>query len=161
MGSGLFEQPFEEGWLQTMERHWTNMFVRVSDDCPAETGVIPPQKRAEKSAHLIQYELLSENPYCYTFEEQLFEVHIRHKALLGTLSEVKLEEERAALLAKSHPCMRASMLPKKFGWGVHYNDEGKIALYGKETEKYQNLLKAGEAGELELQAGMRSSRAKG
>ncbi|GBG06305.1 hypothetical protein PAT3040_00827 [Paenibacillus agaridevorans] len=52
------------------------------------------------------------------------------------------------------------MLPKKFGWGVHYNDEGKIALYGKETEKYQNLLKAGEAGELELQAGMRSSRAK-
>lgn len=144
-----------------MERHWTNMFVRVADDCPAETGVIPTQRRAEKPAHLIQYELLSENPYHYTFEEQLFEVYIRHKGLLGTLSEAELAATREELLSKNHPCMRASMLPKKYGWGVHYNEEGKIALYGMETGEYRTLLEAGEAAKLELQAAMRSSRQKG
>jgi len=36
-----------------------------------------------------------------------------------------------ALLSKPHPCLRASMLPKRYGWGVHYDGNGRITLYGE------------------------------
>ncbi|MDQ6420835.1 DUF6157 family protein [Paenibacillus sp. LHD-117] len=143
-----------------MQRHWCNMFVRVASDCPVELGVIPVQKRQDKPSHVIQYELLSEHPYRYTFEEQLFEVYIRHKGLLDTLDEEELAAARKELLDRNHPCMRASQLTKKFGWGFHFNEEGRIALYGMETEQYGAFVEAGEASELELQNAIRSSRIK-
>lgn len=142
----------------SMIRHWTNMVVVVAPDCPVYEGVEPVSKRDSKPAHVIQYELLSENPYRYTFEEQLFEVFLRHKGYPADMAVEEREQIREELLSKSHPCMRASMLPKKYGWGVHYNAEGKIALYGMETEAYQNLLDEAKRGGLELQVGMRSSR---
>ncbi|WP_313640454.1 DUF6157 family protein [Paenibacillus sp.] len=43
-----------------------------------------------------------------------------------------------------HPCLRASLLPKRFGWGVHYNTEGKISLYGKESPEYVYFISQGE-----------------
>lgn len=140
-----------------MIRHWTNTFIQVAPDCPATSGVVPVAKRAEKPAHLIQYELLAEYPYRFTFEDLLFEVYIRHKGLSG-LAEDELALVREELLGKNHPCLRASMLPKKFGWGFHYNDRGTIALYGMETEKYGSLLNAAKRGELDLFIAIRSSR---
>jgi hypothetical protein len=141
-----------------MIRHWTNMFVEVAQDCPVYEGVEPVSKRESKPAHVIQYELLSEHPYRYTFEEQLFEVFLRHKDYPADMSIEERERVREVLLSKNHPCMRASMLPKKYGWGVHYNADGRIALYGMETEAYQNLLDEAKRGGLELQPAMRSSR---
>lgn len=144
-----------------MIRHWTNMFVAVAPDCPVETGVVPVSKREGKPAHIIQYELLADHPYQYTFEEQLFEVYFKHKGYDPDMPEAERKRLRDELLAKSHPCMRASQLPKKFGWGVHYNDEGKIAIYAMESEAYQMLLDEARNNELvELQIALRSSRKK-
>ncbi|RJE90562.1 hypothetical protein D3P07_00160 [Paenibacillus sp. 1011MAR3C5] len=142
-----------------MIRHWTNMFVAVAPDCPVETGVVPVSKRESKPAHVIQYELLSAQPYQFTFEEQLFEVYLKHKGFDPDMPEAERSRLRDELLAKSHPCMRASQLPKKYGWGVHYNDEGRIAIYGMETEAYQELLDAAKNNDnMELQTAVRSSR---
>jgi hypothetical protein len=30
-------------------------------------------------------------------------------------------------------------LPKRYGWGAHYDADGRIALYGVETEDYRRL----------------------
>ncbi|MFD0587922.1 DUF6157 family protein [Paenibacillus sp. GCM10027627] len=142
-----------------MKRHWTNMFVAVAADCPVYEGVVPMSKRDAKPAHMIQYELLSENPYRFTFEEQLFEVYFKHKGFSVELDEEERETLRNELLEKNHPCMRASQLGKKFGWGVHYNEEGKIAIYGMETEEYQLLLERAKTGSgMELQYAVRSKR---
>ncbi|MFF2887951.1 DUF6157 family protein [Paenibacillus sp. NPDC057967] len=142
-----------------MIRHWTNMFVAVAPDCPVEMGVEPVSKRESKPAHVIQYELLAAQPYRFTFEEQLFEVYFRHKGFDPDMPEDERSQLRDELLAKNHPCMRASQLPKKFGWGVHYNDQGKIAIYGMESEAYQKLLDAAKNDEhMELQTAVRSSR---
>jgi hypothetical protein len=35
--------------------------------------------------------------------------------------------------------MRLSMLTKRWGWGVHYDEEGRMALYGAETPEYRRL----------------------
>ncbi|REK76386.1 DUF6157 family protein [Paenibacillus paeoniae] len=142
-----------------MIRHWTNIFIAVAPDCPVFEGVEPVAKREGKPAHVIQYELLANHPYRFTFEEQLFEVYWRHKGFDPNMPGDERSRLRDELLSKSHPCMRASQLPKKFGWGVHYNEEGKIALYGMETESYRGLLDAAKSDEhMELQIAVRSSK---
>ncbi len=63
------------------------------------------------------------------------------------------------LFAKSHPCMRASPLPKKYGRGVHSGSQGRLALYDRDSEEYRRFVAAGERGELKLTAALRSRRA--
>ncbi|MNE62113.1 hypothetical protein D3C80_1573770 [compost metagenome] len=49
------------------------------------------------------------------------------------------------------------MLPKKYGWGIHFNAEGKLALVSVESEQYRSFLEGGD-GSLKVVAGMRSSK---
>ncbi|WP_346010334.1 DUF6157 family protein [Paenibacillus sp. SYP-B3998] len=137
----------------------TNTFIKVALDCPVEIGVAPTSSKDNKPAHLIQYELLSQDPYVYTLEDLIYEVHIRHKQIPDSEVQVRGEEIRAALFQKKHPCLRASMLPKKHGWGVHHNQEGKIALYAMESEAYQQFIETGDSENgPKLFYAMRSSR---
>jgi hypothetical protein len=53
--------------------------------------------------------------------------------------------------------MRASPLPKKYGWGVHYDAEGKLAIYGVETADYQRFAD-GKVKGVKLVAALRSQR---
>ncbi|WP_370872528.1 DUF6157 family protein [Paenibacillus zeirhizosphaerae] len=41
-------------------------------------------------------------------------------------------------MGNSQACLRASMLPKKLGWGIHFNGEGKLALIPMESELYRS-----------------------
>ncbi|KQL46088.1 hypothetical protein AN963_13915 [Brevibacillus choshinensis] len=134
-------------------------FVQVAQDCPVTVGVVPTTKKnAKPSIHMIQYELLSASPYHYTLEDLIYEVHIRHKEIPVEQVEQHGDRIRAELFQKSHPCMRASMLPKKFGWGVHYDSEGKLALYGMETEPYRDYI-AGTSDGPNVVYAMRNKRA--
>lgn len=136
---------------------YTDTFILVSEDCPVEYGTVPVPTRAGTPAHLIQYELLTENPYTYNHEDLIYEVHVRHKNIPEDVRESSGETIRRELFAKSHPCLRASMLPKRYGWGVHYDSEGKIAIYGMESPEYQAFV-SGERGGTKLLRAMRSKR---
>jgi hypothetical protein len=35
--------------------------------------------------------------------------------------------------------MRSSALGKRYGWGVHSDPEGRLALYARESERYAQL----------------------
>jgi hypothetical protein len=134
-------------------------FVQVEPDCPVERSVVPANRNESKpSAHVIQYELLSRHPYRYTLDDLIYEVHIRRSGI--PLEEAAANESaiKAELFRKSHPCMRASMLPKKYGWGVHHDPQGRIALYGMETPEYRSFVK-NTAGGPKLVFAMRSKRA--
>jgi len=52
--------------------------------------------------------------------------------------------------------MRASPLGKRFGWGVHADGEGRIAIYAVDSKRYQALA---SDPELEQTRAMRSKRA--
>src|SRR5947209_4913418 len=103
-------------------------FIRVAPDCPVSEAVIPTSKRAERSVAQIEYELLAVNPYTFIQEELLFAVHVR----LQGIGESDLKTRRAALweefFGKSRACLRASTLPKKNGWGLHFDAAGRVAL---------------------------------
>lgn len=136
----------------------TNTFVRVSPDCSTEHSVVPISKKATKSVHQIQYELLTEKPYHYTLEELIFQVHLIHKDVPTDDPELSLDTVREQLFSKSHACLRASMLPKQYGWGVHYDAEGRIALYAMESEEYDQFQENSD-GKLTVNNGMRNKRA--
>jgi hypothetical protein len=138
-------------------RGYTDTFIQVATDCPETQGVIPIAKGDRKPVHVLQYELLAGHPYRYTHEDLLFEVHVRHRAVPPDERKTRAREIRAELLAKPHPCLRASLLPKKYGWGVHYDGKGRIALYAMESEEYRRFTQD-ESGTTRLYA-LRSRRA--
>lgn len=117
--------------------NYYNTFIQVADDCPAVRGERPPVREANRSAATMQFELISQNPYQYTSDDVLFEVYAEKK----DVTNHEREKARADFFSKGQPCFRASPLTKRYGWGVHFNEEGKIALYGMEADTYDRFVK--------------------
>lgn len=140
-----------------MEWNYYNTFITVAADCPASKGTVPPDKKGGKTKAGIEFELVSANPYIYTQEELLFEVHIRHKAIAPEELEAHGTQLRDEFYQVPMPCLRASMLPKKFGWGLHFNKAGKVALVPIESEHYQHFV-GGHEEEVKLVPAMRNNR---
>ena len=122
--------------MKTHTTNYTNTFIEIADDCPILSGEIPPQKGDAKTVANIQFDLISKNPYKYTSDDVLFQVFADRNDL--TKSEYKAEREK--YFSKGQPCFRASPLTKRYGWGVHNDKDGKIAIYGAETSEYQKFL---------------------
>lgn len=116
--------------------NYCNAFVEIAPDSLASKGEIPPLKGDKKTVATIQFEMISKNPYQFTSDDVVFRVF----AEKNDLTESEYEEARKKFFAKGQPCLRASALTKKYGWGIHYNADGKIALYGVESEAYGNFL---------------------
>lgn len=117
----------------------TNYFdtlIEVAEDCPATTGEAPPIRGNKKSVANLQFEMLHGHPYEFTSDEVLFAVYATRQ---GFAAEA-LETQKAMFFSKGQPCFRASPLTKRYGWGVHSNEAGKLALYGVESEEYQRLV---------------------
>lgn len=124
----------------------------VADDCPVECGVLLEAKKGKaKPIHLIQYELMTEFPYKFTQEDILFLVHAQRQEI----SEDD-EAERTAFFEKSRPCLRSSALGKKYGWGVHFDVNGKAAIYARDSQEY---LQFSQSDELKVIKAMRNKRA--
>src|SRR5438552_18436382 len=49
-------------------------------------------------------------------------------------------KERKKFLSKGHPHLRVSPLTKRYGWGIHNNVAGKIALIAVESSRYKQVL---------------------
>ena len=133
--------------------NYYNSFIEVAEDCPVEVAEVPqPKKNGEKTIAVYQYEMISQNPYQYTSDDVIFEVYAVRKGV----ADSDKEAERHQFFSKGQPCMRSSPLGKRFGWGVHSDEEGKIALYALESEEYQRLVE--DVG-IEHTKAMRSKRA--
>jgi len=119
--------------------NYLDSFIRVAADCPATVGRAPSAGRSNKTIPQLEYELLANAPHKLTQPELLFAVHVLR---LG-ISQQELKSQRKQLweefFKKSRACLRASMLPKKFGWGLHFNSAGKIRLVAVESDEYQEL----------------------
>jgi len=119
---------------------YTNTFIPVAADCGVDRSEIPAAKRDAVPAHVIQYQLLTEHPYRFGHEELVYEVYVRQREIPRHVLDTQGERIRQELFAKGHPCLRASALTKKYGFGAHYNAAGKIALYPVESEAYRAFL---------------------
>ncbi len=116
--------------------NYFNTLIEIAEDCTATSSEIPPIKGNKKSVANLTYEILIGHPYKFTSDDVLFSVF----AARQKLPKESLAKERERFFSKGQPCFRASPLTKRYGWGVHSNEEGKIAMYGVESAEYQKLV---------------------
>lgn len=121
---------------KTHTTNYIDTFIEVAADCGCITAAVPLWSEGKKSIARLQYEMLFANPYRYTSDDVLFQVFAERKGLI----EGELDSAREEYFSKGQACFRASPLPKKYGWGVHHDKDGKIAIFGIETSQYQKLL---------------------
>lgn len=138
-----------------MSVHTTNYvsaFIAVAEDCAVDVGTAPPERTPPSVARL-QYDMLVDAPYRYTSDELLFGVH----ALRTGVPTNGMAAARAAFFSRGQPCLRSSPLAKSYGWGFHFDDQGRVALVAVGTSRYAELV---ADASLEQRRAMRRSRAR-
>lgn len=135
---------------------YTNTFIAAAEDCRATTGEVPPARAERPTVAHTQYAMLAAAPGRWTQEDVLLasspEVRGRND-----LDEAELARLREEYFAQPRACLRASPLPKSFGWGLHYDAEGRITLHAVDSPEYARLRSDPSLSQLKA---MRSSRAR-
>lgn len=114
--------------------NYTNAFIEVAEDCKTDLGKVPPAK-PEKTVAQMQYEMISAHPYQYTSDEVIFAIYVAKNGVAAA----EQEAQKAEFFAKGQPCLRSSPLGKTYGWGIHFDQEAKVAIYAKESADYDRL----------------------
>ena len=128
-----------------------NTFIRIAPDCPESAGIEPPVRGGKKPVHLIHLELLRAKPYKLGHEDLIVEGELRREPP-GVESKAEIRER---LRQKPIPCLRTSALGKRYGWGIHFDEKGKIAVYPAGSAEYRKFA---EDPGIEQTVAMRSSR---
>ncbi|MFM9940762.1 MAG: DUF6157 family protein [Hyphomicrobiaceae bacterium] len=137
---------------------YTNTFIAVADDCPVAVGTVPPVRGEKPSVAVLQHELLAKSPYKHTEQELIMIVHVTRLGLSAAELKARAKTIHAELFSKPHPCLRASPLTKQYGWGAHYDEAGRIAIYARGSQAYAEL-EAGQGKAATVLKAMRNKRA--
>lgn len=111
--------------------NYRETLITPSEDS-RRTHAAAPERPGTVAA--LQYELLAPAPYAMTSDDLIWRVHVLRTNAADT------EEARAAFFAKGQPCLRASPLVRSYGWGVHHDAKGRVALIARESPDYARLL---------------------
>lgn len=126
--------------------NYINAFITTASDYKFDHA--KPAKEGTIGA--LQLDLLKNAPYQMTSDDLLFEVFaIRNNIKNNDLSA------RENFFAKPQACLRASPIVKTLGYGVHHNENAKIAVFPIESADYKRLL---NDDNIKKYSGMRSKR---
>jgi hypothetical protein len=141
--------------MQDSVVNYYETLIAVADDCPVKGSVVPTLRGDKKTVAVLQRKPLSERPFELTQEDVSFMSWLMRQPGFEDRTEDEVAELRNAFFAKDQPCLRASPLPKKYGFGLLSDGEGRVALCPVESEEYQAML---EGGDVKVLKAMRSSR---
>ncbi|WP_350301362.1 DUF6157 family protein [Peribacillus frigoritolerans] len=130
---------------------YKNTLITISDDSKVSSAKVPVIKNGKTTIAYIEHDLINNNPYKFTQEDVQFKTYL----IKNQMEAENAAELREQFFSKSKACFRASPLVKNYGWGIHYNNQGKIAIYDVNSEMYNQLLKQDDITKLK---GMRSKR---
>lgn len=116
--------------------NFTDTFIEVAEDCPVSKALPPPEKEIKTLAGF-QYEMIIKNPYAFSSDDIIFEWY----AIKNDITEAEKQGERKKIFSKGQPCLRTSPLAKRYGFGIHHNSEGKVAVFPIDSEEYQKFIK--------------------
>ena len=122
--------------MKTHTTNYHNTLIEIAEDANTQKGEMPPVKADKKTVAHLQFMRLYENPYKYDSDEVLFDVYAERKAF----EESEMAEQRVEYFSTGQPCFHTSPLTKRYGWGVHSNADGKIAIHGLESDEYKRLV---------------------
>ncbi|MDP9484282.1 MAG: DUF6157 family protein [Actinomycetota bacterium] len=98
-----------------------NTFIRKAPDSEARRGIVPNSGTIPALFHTV----LRDEPYRHDERELQRKVHHEMR-------------RRPDLRIENYNIRRSDLL-KKLGWGLHADGDGKLAIYGCETEEYRRL----------------------
>lgn len=130
---------------------YKNTLITISEDSKAAAAVVPSLRNGKPTIASIEYDLIKNNPYKYTQEDVQFKTYL----IKNQIEQENADELREQFFSKPKACFRASPLVKNYGWGIHYDEFGKIAIFEVNSEKYNQLLNENHITKLK---GMRSKR---
>lgn len=131
--------------MATHTTNTRNTLVTVAPDTRAVAAAAPPTGRGTVAER--QYAMLHGHDYELTSDDVTYAVH-RDRGGDG---------DREAFFAVGRGCMRTSPLAKSYGWGIHSDDAGRLALVAVDSPRYAQLM-ADDA--VTKTPAMRSSRAR-
>lgn len=134
---------------------YVDTFNRIAADCSLDRAVVLAARPGKPTIAELEYGMLSEAPYEFTERDVQFAVHVARLELSPDELSARRTSLEREFFSKPRACFRASPLPKKFGWGVHYDAQGRIAIYAVESDDYRRLA---EDASLKQLAAMRTSR---
>ena len=103
-----------------------NTLITIAESS-SKTSILPTSKSEKETVKEVVYRVLKENPYQYKQYDLFYEVHINQ---LKKSEELKLDRYK----------LQRSELCALLGWGIHGNEEGKLALVPAESPEYKELL---------------------
>jgi len=112
--------------------NYCNTLILVSEDCKATTGTIPPRPGTVAA---MQYQMISAAPYAMTSDDLLVTITGQRREV----PEEEIDALREEIFSKGQPCMRTSPLVRTYGWGVHHDAQGRVALVAKDCAEYDRL----------------------
>lgn len=112
---------------------YADTFITLAPDATTTTGVAPPVRLgAPASVAARTYAMIAGSPYGFTSDDVIFTVWAdRH----GIADDAR-SAARAEFFSVGRPCLRASDLGKRYGWGIHHDAAGRVALYPVDGPDY-------------------------
>ncbi len=114
--------------------NYANTLITVAPDTKAVAATVPPTGKA--SIAELQFVMMHGHDYELTSDDVIFGVFADRKGVAT--------EERAAardqLFSKGQACLRTSPLAKSYGWGIHSDADGRVALVPMGSSKYDALM---------------------
>ncbi|MCU1442744.1 MAG: hypothetical protein JWQ59_894 [Cryobacterium sp.] len=132
-----------------------NTFIAVAPDSTAVAGIIPSERGGRPTVALRTWQLIAGEPYRHTSGDVIFTVYAERAGV----PEADLPAAREEYFSIGRACLRSSDLGKKYGWGIHADAGGRIALYPIGSPEYEALA-AGTAPSGEAVATLRAMRSK-
>lgn len=133
--------------------NYTNTFIEIAEDCPTGAAEIPPLREGKPpTVARLHFDLVADTPYRHTSDDIIFGTH----ATRNGIPDADLAAAREQFFSKGQACLRASPLAKRYGWGIHHDAEGRVALVPAGSEEYDRLAADPDLAHLKA---MRSKRA--
>lgn len=139
-----------------MNLNYFDTLIAVADDCPVDHAVVPEARGGKPTVAVLQYDMLAGDPGRLTQPDILFRSWLARQ-VRPEVPPAEEEALRTAFFARSQACLRASPLPKKYGWGLLFDHAGRITLCPMESGPYARILDGADPA-ITIQKAMRSSR---
>lgn len=99
----------------------TDTFITTAPDSGATAGTVPPGE----TVAALTYRMIADRPYELRSSDVIFGVWADRQGLAGEERSAAREE----FYARPRACLRSSELGRKWGWGVHADDQGRLMVH--------------------------------
>jgi hypothetical protein len=138
-----------------MDLNYRDTLIAVADDCPVDHAETPTSRTGRQTIAMVQYAMLSAGPGVLTQEDVLFQTWLRRQEPAPAVDTHPAL--RAEFFSRSQACLRASPLPKRHGFGLLFDGDGRVRLCPMESGEYRRIV-AGEVPAVTVLKAMRTRR---